>query len=37
MENFFTWLKYWIAKILEMFDNTQEWLDKLETTETTTL
>lgn len=28
MENFFIWLKQWVAKIIEMVRNTQEWLDQ---------
>lgn len=28
MENFFVWLKQWVAKIIEMVENTQEWLEK---------
>lgn len=28
MDNFFEWLRYWVAKIVEMVENTKEWLDK---------
>lgn len=28
MENFFLWLKQWVAKIIEMVENTKEWLDQ---------
>ncbi len=33
MEQFFAWLKYWIAKIIKMFDQTNAWLESLEATE----
>lgn len=32
MDQFFDWLKYWVAKIIEMVKNTQEWLGKVEDT-----
>lgn len=28
MENFFNWLRYWVDMLIEMFNNTQEWLEK---------
>lgn len=36
MAEFFEWIKYWVAKIVKMFDQTKAWLDNLDATETTT-